>query len=186
VSFARTTDQTCILTSVAINGCVKRKKEKHANTPQRICFHSLIRQSKEGYKNDWERDTNSRNERELGSQQSSHNRSAVEHTCGFMPIVHVSNGNGHRNDRCNRQLPDDDEGNVDHTKHAAIIEAGDEPSVLWQDLKKVLLSETITYLCTSDSVKNSSPLLRKNMLPSSKAITTDNVILDRLYPGLLQ
>jgi hypothetical protein len=111
-----------------------------------------------------------------------------------MPIVHVSHGNGHGNDRSNGQLPDDDERNVDNSKHAAIVEAGDETTesrkqmvAIHRSYQRRQQSDLVSaYLCISDSEKTSLSLIKYNMLPSSKAIKTDNVILDRLYPGLLQ
>eukprot|EP00984_Skeletonema_dohrnii_P010924 scaffold4300_cov116-Skeletonema_dohrnii-CCMP3373.AAC.3 len=73
----------------------------HAKSPPEILNNIIIWQPNKGDENDWKRKTNDSKEWNLGGQQAKHHGSAAEHTSGFMPIIHVSNRNGHRNDGCN-------------------------------------------------------------------------------------
>ena len=101
--FAHAIGKHKALTNVAVNGRVQSKKEVHAKSPQKSISLKLINwQSNEVDENGWESDTNDSNERKFSRQEAKHNGSAAEHTCGCMPIIHVSDRNGHRNDRRNR------------------------------------------------------------------------------------
>ena len=79
-----------LLTNIVVNGRVQSKIKEKGKRPEESPESIIMWQSQTLQKLNWKKDNHDCNERNFSDQQAKHHGSAAQHTCCFMPIIHIS------------------------------------------------------------------------------------------------